>query len=95
VSSTTSMSTTPVQPTEMYEGVTPYNTSTVFIPPPVGGASLTSSSTANCPKPEPCPPCGRCPEAAFECKKVPNYERSDNEKYVPQAVLTDFSTFGM
>jgi len=28
-----------------------------------------------CPKKEcqPCPPCGRCPEPAFECKKVPNY----------------------
>lgn len=21
----------------------------------------------------PCPPCGRCPEPAFECKKVPTY----------------------
>ena len=37
-----------------------------------------------CPKnnnnkpPPPCPPCGRCPEPAFECKKVPNYNRSDN-----------------
>ena len=104
----TATSSNQVQPTEMYAGVTPYNTSTVFIPPPLGGSSLTSnstsncpkpesgsSSTSNCPKPEPCPPCGRCPEAAFECKKVPNYERTDNERFVPQAILTDFSTFGM
>jgi len=79
---------TPVQPTEMYAGITPYNTSTVLIPPPLGGA-------ASCPKPQPCPPCARCPEPAFDCKKVPNYDRTDNEKFVPQAVLTDFSTFGM
>jgi len=38
-----------------------------------------------CPKnnnnkpPPPCPPCGRCPESSFECKKVPNYNRSDND----------------
>lgn len=24
----------------------------------------------------PCPPCARCPEPAFECKKVPNYNSS-------------------
>ena len=24
-------------------------------------------------KPPPCPPCARCPEPSFECKKVPNY----------------------
>jgi hypothetical protein len=48
-----------------------------------------------CPAPRPCPACERCPEPAFECKKVPNYERTDNEKFVPQAVLADFSSFGM
>lgn len=26
----------------------------------------------------PCPPCARCPEAAFECKKVPNYSAVNN-----------------
>ena len=37
-----------------------------------------------CPKnnnnkpPPPCPPCGRCPEPAFECKKVPNYNRNNS-----------------
>lgn len=42
----------------------------------------------------PCPPCGRCPEPAFECKKVPNYKRSEGE-YLPRPVLNDFSQFGM
>jgi len=30
----------------------------------------------SCPRQKPCPPCpppGRCPEASFECKKVPNH----------------------
>ena len=43
---------------------------------------------------EPCPPCARCPEPAFECKKVPNYN-STNSQYLPKAVLNDFSTFGI
>jgi len=52
---------------------------------------------ASCPREEPCPPCepcGRCPEPAFECKKVPNYNAIDNN-YLPAPVLADFSTFGM
>ena len=58
--------------------------------------SVTSSSNdpdkeAKCP---PCPPCARCPEPSFECKKVPNYSVIDNQ-YLPQPVLSDFSTFGM
>lgn len=32
-------------------------------------------------KPPPCPPCGRCPEPSFECKKVPNY-----------SIVNDYST---
>lgn len=86
-----------VQPNEMGAGVQPYSTSTVFIPPPSGVLSSTStvSSAPSCPEPAPCPSCARCPEPAFQCKKVPNYERTDNERYVPQAVLTDFSSFGM
>ena len=28
-----------------------------------------------------CPPCGRCPEPAFECKKVPNYEGGDSSMF--------------
>jgi len=40
-----------------------------------------------------CPPCGRCPEPAFDCKKVPNYN-AFNPDYLPVPVLNDFSTFG-
>lgn len=50
----------------------------------------------SCPKEKkcpPCPPCGRCPEPMFDCKKVPNYNRSDNS--LPRPVLADFSQFGM
>ena len=42
----------------------------------------------------PCPPCARCPEPAFECKKVPNYN-STNENAFPRPVLNSFSQFGM
>ena len=42
----------------------------------------------------PCEPCGRCPEPAFECKKVPNYN-AFNQDYMPVPVLSNFSTFGM
>jgi hypothetical protein len=54
-------------------------------------------STTTCPRdtpPPPCPPCARCPEPAFECKKVPNYA-SNNSQYLPRPVLSDFSQFGM
>lgn len=44
--------------------------------------------------PPPCPPCARCPEPAFECKKVPNYN-SNNSDFLPRPVLADFSQFGM
>jgi hypothetical protein len=43
----------------------------------------------------PCPPCARCPEPAFECKKVPNYERTGDDYLLPRPVLADFSQFGM
>lgn len=42
--------------------------------------------------PPPCPPCARCPEPAFDCKKVPNYS-SSNSAYLPRPVLADFSQF--
>ena len=42
----------------------------------------------------PCPPCGRCPEPSFTCKKVPNYA-SKNQDHLPRPVLTNFSNFGM
>ncbi len=73
------------------QSIVPYNTNTVFIPPPIGTAS---GNTMKCPDPEPCPPCGRCPEPSFDCKKVPNYS-STNSEYLPIPVLNDFSQFGM
>ena len=42
----------------------------------------------------PCPPCARCPEPAFDCKRVPVYRESD-DRYLPRPILSDFSTFGM
>ena len=66
--------------------------------------SLSSSTTSNIPnntinnngsEVPPCPPCARCPQSDFECKKVPNYEQGLENSSLPRAVLTDFSTFGM
>jgi hypothetical protein len=54
----------------------------------------TSTTCPSCPTPQPCPPCGRCPEPSFDCKKVPNYS-STNSEYLPMPVLSDFSQFGM
>lgn len=51
-------------------------------------------TTCNKEDPPPCPPCARCPEPAFDCKKVPNYS-STNYEYLPRPVLNDFSQFGM
>jgi hypothetical protein len=55
-------------------------------------------SVTTCPiekqKCPPCPPCARCPEPAFECKKVPNYS-GQNDSYLPQPVMSDFSQFGL
>ena len=53
-------------------------------------------AAASCPREEPCqpcPPCARCPEPSFECKKVPNYN-SSNDQYLPRPVMNDFSSFG-
>jgi hypothetical protein len=91
---------TPVQPSEMYSGITPFNTSTVLIPPPIGNVTSSMNNqapvnTCGCPTPPPCPACARCPEPSFECKKVPNYKSSESQRILPQAVLTDFSSFGM
>jgi hypothetical protein len=57
-------------------------------------SNSTESSCPSCPAPQPCPPCGRCPEPSFDCKKVPNYS-STNSEYLPMPVLSDFSQFGM
>lgn len=53
--------------------------------------SPTDTGEKKCP---PCPSCARCPEPAFECKKVPNYN-SVNSSYLPVPALADFSSFGM
>jgi len=43
---------------------------------------------------QPCPPCARCPEPSFDCKKVPNYSMGIANTYLPRPVLNDFSQFG-
>jgi len=44
---------------------------------------------------QPCPPCAKCPEPSFDCKKVPNYSSTRN-MYLPRAILTDeFTQYGM
>jgi hypothetical protein len=54
------------------------------------------ASLMNKPAQTPCPPCGRCPEPSFSCKKVPNYNDVHSENnYLPKPVLSDFSTFAM
>jgi len=64
------------------------------IVPPVCPACPTVSSCPRNDAPPPCPSCARCPEPAFDCKKVPNYRSSDSS-YLPMPILTDFSSFGM
>jgi hypothetical protein len=56
-----------------------------------GSGSGNGASDHKCP---PCPACARCPEPAFECKKVPNYSRSEDIN-APRPVMADFSQFGM
>ena len=61
------------------------------------GANAVSTQTGRC-KPDPippCPPCERCPEPAFDCKKVPSYNSASASQYLPQPVLASFSQFGM
>ena len=55
------------------------------------GGSSGGADGHKCP---PCPACARCPEPAFECKKVPNYSRSEDIN-APRPVMADFSQFGM
>jgi len=59
-----------------------------------GGSSSGGSGGASDHKCPPCPACARCPEPAFECKKVPNYSRSEDIN-APRPVMADFSQFGM
>lgn len=62
--------------------------------PPVCPACPNVTACSTNKAPPPCPPCARCPEPAFDCKKVPNYN-SSNSEYLPRPVLADFSQFGM
>ena len=62
--------------------------------PPVCPACPIMNACPRQEPPPPCPPCARCPEPAFECKKVPNY-RTNDDRYLPRPVLNDFSQFGM
>ena len=64
------------------------NTNAIFVSNP------KNTNTPTCPEPQPCPPCGRCPEPSFDCRKVPNYA-STNSEYLPVPILNDFSQFGM
>jgi len=66
------------------------------IVPPVCPAPIIASSSSykDEEKCRPCPAPQRCPEPAFDCKKVPNYS-AVNSSYLPIPVLNDFSTFGM
>jgi len=70
-----------------------------MVPPtsPAGGNTTANSGCCNSsPAPvPPCPPCDRCPEPAFDCKRVPKYNSASSSKYLPLPVLTDFSQFGM
>lgn len=60
--------------------------------PPVCPACPESINIPREKAPPPCPPCARCPEPAFDCKKVPNYN-STQEQYLPKPMLTNFSNF--
>jgi hypothetical protein len=61
------------------------------IVPPVCPAPVQSiqNSTEQC---APCPPCGRCPQPSFECKKVPNYSSSTSN--LPIASMSPYATYG-
>ena len=57
------------------------------IVPPICPACPTvncnSDSKCGAKKCEPCPPCARCPEPSFECKKVPNYKSANLMNQLP------------
>lgn len=57
-------------------------------------SSVGTSGSGDAHKCPPCPACARCPEPAFECKKVPNYSRSEDIN-APRPIMADFSQFGM
>jgi hypothetical protein len=62
------------------------------IVPPVCPVCPIASSV---PRQEPCaacPPCGRCPEPSFECKKVPNYN-AISDQFLPAPIVNSFASF--
>ena len=72
-----------------------YILKTAVIPPVCPACpNVTACPNSNNKSPPPCPPCARCPEPAFDCKKVPNYNSNSND-FLPRPVLADFSQFGM
>ncbi len=77
-----------------------YNTSQIGTLAGSGPAPVNNNSPVSTPAPAgnkdscpPCPACERCPEPAFECKKVPNYRSASMDNYMPLPVLNDFSRF--
>lgn len=65
-----------------------------IVPPVCPACPTVTSCPSTKDKCPPCPPCARCPEPAFECKKVPNYS-GQNDSYLPQPIMSDFSQFGL
>ena len=82
----------------IYRNQIPYGQEDLYIlksevVPPVCPACPQSTACPRQKPCQPCPPCARCPEPAFECKKVPNYN-SSNDQFLPRPVMSDFSQFG-
>ena len=61
------------------------------IVPPVCPACPTVTDCPGTKKARPCPPCARCPEPSFHCKKVPTYTKTNS--MLPMPMLNDFSKF--
>ena len=59
--------------------------------PACKASKSSSQGEEKCP---PCKPCGRCEQPPMTCKAVPNYNAID-QQYLPQPVISDFSSFGM
>ena len=62
-------------------------------PTQTGGPAVSTPAQVGKESCPPCPACERCPEPAFECKKVPNYRSQSMDNYMPLPVLNDFSRF--
>ena len=77
-------------PIKLGENGKPINSSNSFSPSFTLDQMVSQLKKEKCP---PCPACERCPEPAFKCKKVPDYNSSASDNYLPMPVLNDFSTF--